>query len=189
MAYPFGPYFQLLMLTGARRNEWASARKDWLAGEGARLEIPAEEYKSDRPHVLPLSGRARLIVDELPDLGSGPYLLSTTDGARPVSGFSKAKAELDAAIQAAGVAVKPWVTHDLRRTMATHMERIGIAPHVIELCLGHALKGVAGVYRQYQYLPERLAALEAWSLELAGPLADSKAEEVAARQQTARVAA
>ena len=43
--------------------------------------------------------------------------------------------------------------------MATHMERIGVEPHVIEVCLGHTLKGVAGTYRQYGYLPERGHAL------------------------------
>jgi integrase len=165
--YPFGPYFQLLILTGARRNEWAAAQRSWLDGDVTRLEIPTDQYKSDRPHVVPLGRRAKAVVDTLLLEAIGPYLMSTTGGARPISGFSKAKAEVDKAITEAGLAVKPWVVHDLRRTMATHMERIGIAPHIIELCLGHSLKGVAAVYRQYQYLPERLAALEAWADELA----------------------
>lgn len=60
----------------------------------------------------------------------------------------------------------PWVVHDLRRSMATHMERIGVEPHVIEVCLGHVLKGVAGTYRHYGYLPEKTAALQAWADEL-----------------------
>lgn len=59
-----------------------------------------------------------------------------------------------------------WVVHDLRRSMATHMERIGVAPHVIEVCLGHVLKGVAGTYRQYGFLPEKAAALQRWADEL-----------------------
>ena len=46
------------------------------------------------------------------------------------------------------------------------MERIGVEPHVIEVCLGHVLKGVAGTYRQYGYLPEKAAALQAWADEL-----------------------
>ncbi len=50
--------------------------------------------------------------------------------------------------------------------MATHMERIGVEPHMIEVCLGHVLKGVAGTYRQYGYLPEKTAALQAWADEL-----------------------
>jgi hypothetical protein len=50
--------------------------------------------------------------------------------------------------------------------MATHMERIGVAPHVIEVCLGHVLKDVAGIYRQYGYPPEKAKALRAWADEL-----------------------
>ena len=50
--------------------------------------------------------------------------------------------------------------------MATHMERIGIMPYDVEHCLGHALKGVAGVYRHYTYLPEKASALQKWADEL-----------------------
>ena len=46
------------------------------------------------------------------------------------------------------------------------MERIGVEPHVIEVCLGHTLKGVAGTYRHYGYLPEKARALQAWADEL-----------------------
>jgi len=58
------------------------------------------------------------------------------------------------------------VTHDLRRSMATHMERIGIDPHVIEACLGHSLRGIASTYRHYTYLPEKIDALQRWADEL-----------------------
>jgi hypothetical protein len=50
--------------------------------------------------------------------------------------------------------------------MATHMERIGVEPHVIEVCFGHTLKSVAGTYRQYGYLPEKACALQARADEL-----------------------
>jgi len=46
------------------------------------------------------------------------------------------------------------------------MERIVVEPHVVEVCLGHVLKGVAGTYRQYGYLPEKAAALRRWADEL-----------------------
>ena len=86
---------------------------------------------------------------------------------RPISGFSKAKVELDRIILLNSEGgIRPWVVHDLRRSMATHMERIGIMPHVVEHCLGHALKGVAGVYRHSAYLPEKAAALQKWADDL-----------------------
>ena len=163
MPYPWGPNFQLIMLTGDRRGEWANARADWLTPDRSRLEIPAREYKTGKPQVVPLSRQARAIVEALPAPEFGPYVLSSLAGARPISDFSGAKAKLDALITAEReAALVPWVVHDLRRSMATHMERLGIAPHIIEVCLGHTLKGIGATYRHYSYLPEKAAALQVW---------------------------
>ena len=52
--------------------------------------------------------------------------------------------------------------------MATHMERLGITPHVIEACLGHALKGIAGTYRRYNFMPENPLPSISTSFELRG---------------------
>ena len=117
---------------------------------------------------MPLSRQARVIVEALPSPALGPYLLSSLGGARPISGFSKAKGKLDAAIAADREgALSPWVIHDLRRSMATHMGRLGVEPHLIEGCLGHALRGVSATYRHYTYLGEKAAALQLWADELA----------------------
>lgn len=168
MPYPWGPYFQLIMLTGDRRGEWANARTDWLTKDRERLEIPASEYKTGKTQVVPLSRQARVIVGCLPPSRSGPYLLSSLDGARPISDFSGAKKKLDELLKSGGGhAREPWVVHDLRRSMATHMERLGVTPHVIEVCLGHTLKGIGATYRHYSYLAEKTAALQLWADELA----------------------
>jgi integrase len=166
LPYPWGPWYRLLMLTGGRRGEWAMARWDWFDESMSRLEIPALSYKTGRSQVVPLGGQARALVASLPRGAAGPYAFSTDDGVTPISGFSKAKAQLDHLIGTHGSAVAPWVVHDLRRSAATHMERIGIEPHVIEVCLGHVLKGVAGTYRHYGYLPEKADALQRWEDEL-----------------------
>lgn len=174
MPFPWGPFFQLLLLTGDRRGEWANAQSSWLDADFTRLEIPASNYKTGKVQVVPLSQQVSAIIRALPEQKFGPYILSSTGGLRPISGFSKAKTELDRLIlRDSEVGIRPWVVHDLRRSMATHMERIGIEPHIIEVCLGHALKGVAGVYRHYSYLPEKTAALQKWAYELlSAPLAD-----------------
>lgn len=168
MTYPWGPYFRLIMLTGDRRGEWANARMDWLTPDHTRLEIPATDYKTGKPQVVPLSRQARDIVEALPTPSFGPYLLSSLGGARPISDFSGAKEKLDGLILAdLKCAPEPWVVHDLRRSMATHMERLGVAPHIIEVCLGHTLKGIGATYRHYSYLAEKTAALQLWADELA----------------------
>ena len=165
--YPWGPFFQLLMLTGDRRGEWANAKTGWLDADYTRLEIPASNYKTGKSQIVPLSHQASEVAKALPKQEFGPFVFSSTGGMRPISGFSKAKTLLDRGLQQeANDGVRRWVIHDLRRSMATHMERIGIEPHIIEVCLGHALKGVAGVYRHYAYLPEKSAALQRWANEL-----------------------
>lgn len=170
--YPWGPFYQLLLLTGCRRGEWATARWFWLDEAWSVLEIPAEHYKTDRPHVVPLCPTARSIVAGLEAPVTGDHLFSSDGGQTAVAGFSDAKAALEQlAIAYHGGPMLPWVVHDLRRSMATHMERLGIAPHVIEACLGHTLKGVAGTYRRYNFLPEKLEALQRWAEEVQGQVA------------------
>ena len=168
MYYPWSTLFRLLLLTGDRRSEWAEAQESWLDAGMTRLEIPAEAYKSDRVHVVPFGTQVQALVRGLPRHGFGPFLLSSTGGMRPVSEFSKAKALLDQYVleEIGERRMAPWVLHDLRRSMATHMERLGVTPHIVEACLGHALKGVAGTYRHYGYLDEKCAALQVWADEV-----------------------
>ncbi|EOF4701917.1 MULTISPECIES: tyrosine-type recombinase/integrase [Klebsiella/Raoultella group] len=58
-----------------------------------------------------------------------------------------------------------WTAHDLRRTFATRLADLGIAHHVIESLLGHALPGVAGIYNRSKLLHEKQEALELWLSE------------------------
>lgn len=55
-----------------------------------------------------------------------------------------------------------WTIHDLRRTLATLISDLGVAPHVVEQLLGHSLGGVMAIYNRSQYLPEKRAALDMW---------------------------
>jgi hypothetical protein len=65
-----------------------------------------------------------------------------------------------------GAEPKPWVWHDLRRTLVTGMnEHLGIEPHVVEAVVNHisgAKSGIAGVYNRAAYAERREAALQAW---------------------------
>jgi hypothetical protein len=56
--------------------------------------------------------------------------------------------------------------HDLRRSTATGMARIGVQPHVVEAVLNHqsgSKGGIAGIYNLNTYLPEKTAALTMWA--------------------------
>jgi len=61
------------------------------------------------------------------------------------------------------------VIHDLRRTAASGMAGLGIAPHVVEAVLNHrsgTIRGVAAVYNRYSYAAEKRQALDAWARRL-----------------------
>lgn len=168
LGYPFGPMYRLLILTGQRRSEVAELERGWIDAEHRAVEIPASRYKTKRPHVFPLSAPAWALVDALPHWNGGDCLFTTTSGARPVSGFSKTKARLDELIAEVGAKknlppLAPWTVHDIRRSVATHMARLGVQQEHIERVLGHVVQGVAGTYNRYSYLGEKRAALELWA--------------------------
>lgn len=172
-AHPFGDMVRLLILTGQRRSEIAGLERGWIHKEQRAVEIPAASYKTKRPHVFPLSAPAWALVEALPKWNGGDFVFTTTSGERPFSGFSKAKAALDSKIaknakKAELEPMQPWTLHDIRRSVATHMARLGVAQEHIERVLGHVVAGVAGTYNRYSYLDEKRAALEAWGKLWAG---------------------
>lgn len=157
VGYPFGPMTQLLILTAQRRSEIAECRWSWMSTGGDLIEIPSSHYKTGRHQVVPLSAPAQAIVEALPRWNDGECIMSTTAGRVPVSGFSKSKARLDLLSKVEG-----WTIHDLRRSAATHMARLGVRQEHIERVLGHVIEGVAGTYNRYSYLAEKRAALDLW---------------------------
>ena len=172
VGYPFGDAVRLIMLTGQRRSEIAELEWGWVDAERRTVEIPAARYKTKRPHVFPLSAPAWALVQSLPRWNGGECVFSTggrgrTAGARPISGFSKAKEVISAKIAKVDATeglprIEPWTVHDIRRSVATHMARTGVPQEHIERVLGHVVQGVAGTYNRYSYLDEKRAALEAW---------------------------
>lgn len=166
LRYPWRDIYQLLILTGARRSEWTDAQWRWIDFSAGQIEWPAADYKSRRAHVLPLANRSIEILKGLPRWAEGDFLFSTTQGLKPVSSYSKARKALDEMIEVAHRPQERWVVHDIRRSVATHMARLGIDEIVIERLLGHAIPGVRGIYNRYRYIDEVKAALDAWEREL-----------------------
>ncbi len=186
VGWPFGPIGQLLLLTGARRDEIASARWSEIDLAAKTWTIAKERSKNGIAHEIPLSDAAVHILEGLPRIGDKKDgLVFTTRGATAVSGFSHAKVAMDAAI-VEGLpddvkAPDRWTFHDLRRTAASGMAGLGIAPHVVEAVLNHksgTIKGVAAVYNRYSYATEKRAALDAWARRLEAIVTGSGASNV-----------
>src|SRR5262249_24201699 len=157
--YPFGPVIQLLLLTGARREEVAGMRWSELAADFSLWTLPAERVKNKTRHEIPLSAPARALLAELPRISEFVF---TTTGSTPVSGFARAKHRLDRAISPP---LPPWVLHDLRRSLASGMAALGVQMPVVEKILNHvggSFAGVAGIYQRYDFAKEKRHALELW---------------------------
>jgi integrase len=164
LGFPFGHYLQTLALSAQRRTEVAAMRWTDVDLDAATWIIPAKETKSQRTHLVPLSAPVVELLKDLPRLGEYVF---THDGETHVSGYAKAKSRLDSFIAATDVKVAPWRLHDLRRTAATHMVRLGISEEVVGRVLNHSPKGVtAKVYALHTYAPEKRSALDRWAAEL-----------------------
>ena len=98
------------------------------------------------------------------------YRVVTTDGETHISGFAKAKARLDALIAAKHSqpeCLAPWTLHDLRRTVGTHMARLGITKDVRARVLNHAMQGVTDrAYNVFDYASDKRSALDRWAAEI-----------------------
>jgi integrase len=187
---PFPAFYRLLILTGQRRSEVAGLQWSELDRSTATWTIPPARTKNGKAHVVPLPEQA---VQELDRLAGGDkwpqkgFALSTT-GKTAISGMSKAKASLDAGISKLpeGQNVSDWRVHDLRRTVATGLQRLGVRFEVTEAVLNHvggSRAGVAGIYQRHDWKDEKRAALEAWGRHIAALLNPAGGDNVVRLKQ------
>jgi integrase len=107
----------------------------------------------------------------------------TTTRATPSSGYAKGKRRLDELLPSD---IPAWRLHDLRRTVASGMARLGINLPVIEKVLNHAsgsFAGIVAVYQRHTFSDEKRAALEAWGRFVADLVNDKKPDNVVALER------
>lgn len=144
----YGAYIRLLLLTGQRKNQWLQFRPEFIDLENRLVIWPAAIMKSNRTHAIPLTDLMLRILAEHHEFGHWAEDYNTK--------------RIMAASGTTG-----WHRHDLRRTCATKMSELGVAPHVVERLLAHTIPGVAGRYNRHHYFSEMHAALETWGAWLA----------------------
>lgn len=181
--YPFGPFWKIVILTASRREEVATMQWEHIDRDKREWFVPADAMKNAQEHWVPLSDAAMAILETLPT--SKGYVFTTT-GTTPISGFSKAKKRLNADMKAIAdkergepVEIANFWTHDLRRTAATGMQKLGTPSDVTEAILSHKSPEKAGtlkdVYQVDDLADEQEEALQAWGeavlrLSSGGPL-------------------
>jgi integrase len=157
---PAGACFKTLLLLGQRRGEIAGMRRPEIDAAGV-WHVPQDRMKGKRAHALPLPPQVQEIIAAMPVIDNSDFVFTAT-GHAPLAHFGRMKAALDARM-----AVKaPWHTHDLRRTLATGMARIGVPVTTVEKILAHrsgTFRGIVGTYQQHSFIPEMRAALEKWA--------------------------
>jgi len=188
LGWPFGPAFRLLVLTGARKQEIGALR--WAEIDGDTIRLKGGRTKNGEPHDIPLCASAIELLDGLPHIAGSEFVFTTT-GETPVSGWSRAKELLDKAIAEAndGHSLPDWRIHDLRRTLATGLQRLGFSLQTIEAVLGHVggtRAGIVGVYQRHGFEVEKKAALEAWARHVADVVSDKPIKVITIRARARR---
>ena len=139
----YGPLLRALLIAGLRISEAQAATTDHLDGDTWHVE----ENKSARPHWVAV---VPMLKKQFGDFDGKLF-----DGRSPTAVQSWLKRN--------GPGFTP---HDLRRTFATRLAGLGVAPHVVEKCLNHQMQGVMATYNRHDYEAERRAAAKAWANEL-----------------------
>ena len=182
LGYPMGAFFRMVMLTGQRREEVATMAWADIDLPGKVWTIPASVTKAGRAHAVPLSPAAIDLLASVPRkmarnaaglLAPTPHVF-TMSGENTISGYSAGKSRLDTAVAKlraeAGLdePMPAWTVHDLRRTCATEMGRLGVPRFTISRVLNHADRSVTAIYDRHSYLEEKRHALETWASYLTG---------------------
>ena len=181
VGYPWGHLGQFLLLTGQRLNEIAKATHeeigkaevDNMAELTPAIFVPSSRTKNGRPNIVPLSGLARDLYLEMPNVSGKAGYIFTTNGKVPVSGFHKGRQKIADAMQVIAshecseeVIIPHWGFHDLRRTFVTGVAQVMPFSWVVESLVNHVsgrFKGVTSVYNHYKYFREKVQAVNLWS--------------------------
>ena len=146
---------------------------------GLLWNLPRERVKNGISHTVPLSKQAWDIIAAQPRFVGCDFVF-TGDGRRPVGGHSRLKRDLDERTKFS----QPWTLHDVRRSVASGMQRLGIRVEVIEQILNHrsgTFRGIVGVYQRHDYLNEKRDALQRWANHVEGLVSGKPAEVVPIR--------
>ncbi len=160
------------LVTGQRSREVRHLRWADLKALEGRQEVPAGLWwelpswlsKNRRAHVVPLLSLAQSILrlqkpqaSEIVFAGSDGGVLGETALGQATRKYCKRHGM---------TGERSFSPHDLRRTVATQMSRLGVDQFVIDRCLNHSMGGIRGRYNQWNFLQQRHAAYTTWDEHL-----------------------
>ncbi len=173
----FGPIVRLLIVTGQRREEVSSLSWEELEQFERMWTLPGDRAKNGEPNRIPLNELAVAVLDAVAGKSTWPRrgkVFSTSTGGG-FTGYHKGKEKLDRMVaEDGGDPIAPWRLHDLRRTLATGFQRLGVRFEVTEAVLNHvggSRAGVAGIYQRHDWKAEKREALDLWNNHVVSILA------------------
>ena len=160
-AEPTASIYRLVLLTGQRPGEVKAMQ--WRDMDGENIwTIPATETKNKREHKVPLSSHALVIIEKLrPITGETDFVFASPDG-----GHIRWLQKMSQRIQK-NTEFHFW-PHDLRRTCATNLSKLGVDDVTIAKILNHSWpqRHMTAVYNRWDRLPEMKRALELWGQQV-----------------------
>jgi integrase len=176
----YGTILKLLLLTGCRRDEIGGLMWSEVDLNARTITIPGSRTKNKQEHVVPLSDTAMSILAGVAKREGREHVFGRTLAAG-FSGWSSAKAEFDGAAK-----IKDWRLHDLRRTVRTGIDKLGILPHICEAVLNHLPPKLVRTYNRNTYENEKRKALDTWAHHLKTIVAQATGANVTAIKRRPR---
>lgn len=183
----------ILLVTGVRKTEltqapWSEFNIETFEQDGGLVwKLPKERAKNGIPIAIPIPDKLIPYFKLLKAISFGSkYVFPTRRAGKRgyisddtlnhaltnLFGRKTGKLESSTGDVLGQAGIDYFHIHDLRRTCRTLLSSLGVDGNVAEKCLNHKVKGVSGVYNQYQYFQERKTALIRLA-DLVFPLVDN----------------
>jgi integrase len=157
----YGVLIRLLLLTGQRlsavlKMKWTDiSPMKWPSNEPPVWTVATAAREKGNIGAVELPAAVLAVLEALPRFADNPYVLAGR-GSSHIAYSGNPKRAFDAKLPAS---TPRWTLHDLRRTARSLMSRAGVSSDHAERAMGHAIRGVEGVYDRHQYMDEKSAAL------------------------------
>jgi integrase len=171
LEWPRRQFVHLLLLSAQRLNEVGDM--EWseldLTSDTPTWTLPGARAKNGRAHAVPLAPIAVEILASMDRIKDSPRVFASFSAAHAKTRIDDVMLEIAREDAAAGggnpgeVAIEPWRLHDLRRTAATTMPRLGVDVVTVERVLNHQMRGVMAVYQRHSFAQEKRHALNVWA--------------------------
>lgn len=166
---------KILLLTGQRVGELCNAEWPEIDLKERVWTIPPHKSKNGDENKAPLSDMTISCFSELKELsGESRFVLQSPqekEKEKPIVYTTVNRAVLR---HQKYFGLEKWTPHDLRRTLATQLNELGVFPHVVEKILNHKMQGVMAVYNQAEYWEDKVKALNMWEEKIKQIMAGSK---------------